>query len=376
MKAVMRAIPVSRPELDGREEAAVSRVLRSGWITMGPETELFEAEFAAFTGAKHACAVSSGTTALHLALEATGVKTGDEVITVSHSFIATAAAIRYVGATPVFVDIDAATYNMNPALVEPALTRRTRAILCVHQMGMPCGLEALLGIARQHGLPLIEDAACAAGSEILWQGQWERIGRPRGDIACFSFHPRKVLTCGDGGMICTNDAAMERRCRALRHHGMNVGAHARHSSSSVIFESYDEPGYNYRLTDIQAAIGRVQLGKLSEMVERRRRLAGRYGRLLKNPAHEPPWARSNWQSYCMRLDEELDQREEMQRLLEAGVATRRGVMCAHREGAFPAGSWRGGSLAESEKAQDRTIMLPLFASMTEEEQDVVIEALG
>jgi len=368
-------VPVGRPELDEREQAAVCRVLRSGWITMGPETEAFEKEFAAFTGSRHACAVSSGTTALHLALLAMGVAPGDEVITVSHSFLATAVAVRQCGATPVFVDIDPATYNMDPRLVEPAISPRTRAILCVHQIGMPCDLTAILEIARRRGLPVIEDAACATGSEILSNGAWERIGRPHGDVACFSFHPRKVLTTGDGGMITTADAAIDARCRRLRHHGINVQAHNRHASPQVIFETYEEPGYNYRMTDIQAAVGRVQLEKLPDTVERRRGLAARYAELLPAPAFEPAWARSNWQSYCVRLPDGADQRAAMQRLLDDGVATRRGVMCAHREPAFPPGSWRGGPLTESEQAQDRAILLPIWGGMTHEEQDAVVEAL-
>ena len=203
MAAAVTRIPVAIPEIGEPEAAAARRVILSGWITMGPEVEAFEAEFAAAVGARHACAVSSGTTALHLALLAAGVKREDEVVTASHSFIATASAVRYCGAMPVFADIQASTFNLNPELVEAAITPRTRAILCVHQMGMPCDMVSLVDIARGHGLPLIEDAACAIGSEILWGSRWDRIGLPHGDLACFSFHPRKVLTTGDGGMITT-----------------------------------------------------------------------------------------------------------------------------------------------------------------------------
>ena len=178
-------------------------MILSGWVTQGPEVAAFEREFAEYVGAPHACAVSNCTTALHLALLAVGVGAGDEVITVSHSFIATANAIRYCGATPVFVDIEPGTLNMDPALIEPAITERTKAILCVHQLGMPCDLARIVEIGRRRGIPVIEDAACAIGSEILWNGRWEKIGKPHGDIACFSFHPRKVITTGDGGMLTT-----------------------------------------------------------------------------------------------------------------------------------------------------------------------------
>jgi perosamine synthetase len=375
-------IPIARPETDEREVAAVRRVLASGWLTQGPEVEAFEREFAAYVGAPHACAVSSGTTALHLALLAAGITAGDEVITVSHSFIATANAIRYCGAMPVFVDIDPATFNIDPQLIEAAISPRTRAILCVHQIGMPCDLAAILALARRHRLMVIEDAACALGSEILWNEAWEKIGRPHGDLACFSFHPRKVLTTGDGGMITTVNADWDARLRRLRHHGMDVAAHARHVASDVISESYRDLGYNYRLTDVQAAIGRVQLARLPDIVRRRRAHAARYRELLGGvtaitlPA-EPSWARSNWQSYVIGLAPEIAQRALMQALLDRGIATRRGVMNAHREPAYPRGSWSsGGSLEHSEHAQDHSILLPLFASMTEAEQGTVAAALA
>ncbi|MDD2520939.1 MAG: aminotransferase class I/II-fold pyridoxal phosphate-dependent enzyme, partial [Kiritimatiellae bacterium] len=173
-------VPFAKPRLGPEEEAAAVRAIHSGWVTQGPEVEAFEREFAQLVGAPHACAVSSGTAALHLALKAAGVRPGDEVITVSHSFIATANAVRYCGAAPVFVDIEPRTWNMDPTLVGRVLSPRTRAILCVHQMGMPCDLEAIGALARQAGVPLIEDAACATGSEIRRDGQWERIGRPHG----------------------------------------------------------------------------------------------------------------------------------------------------------------------------------------------------
>ena len=380
-------IAVARPVLGDAEVAAVRRVIESGWITQGPEAAAFEREFAAVVGAPHACSVSSGTTALHCALLAAGIGAGDEVITVSHSFIATANAIRYVGAAPVFVDIEAHGGNIDVDLAAAAIGPRSRAILAVHQTGMPCDLARLLPLARAHGLLLIEDAACAAGSEILWQGRWTSIGAPIGDAACFSFHPRKVLTTGDGGMVTTARADWDARIRSLRHHGMNVSAHARHSADQVIFEQYDEPGYNFRLTDLQAAIGRVQLMRLQDMVARRRALAARYASALAGHPRlgtpsEPAWARSNWQSYGVRLDESLDQRAVMQQLLDRGIATRRGVMCAHREPAWrQPGAWRcvgdpATALRRSEAAQDHTVLLPLSPQMSDAQQDYVIAMLG
>jgi perosamine synthetase len=308
-----------------------------------------------------------------------GVRAGDEVITVSHSFIATANAIRYCGATPVFLDIDPGTFNIDAALIEPAITVRTRAILCVHQMGMPCDLQPIVRIGRKHSIPIIEDAACAIGSEVLRNGRWEPIGRPHGDVACFSFHPRKVISTGDGGMITTSNPEWDNQFRLLRQHAMDVTDTVRHGSRNVIFESYPSVGYNYRLTDIQAAVGREQLRRLPEIIEKRRELAAQYARLLANIEGlglpiEPHWARSNWQSYCVRLPDGCDQRAVMQAMLDSGVSTRRGIMCSHREPAYADAPLRY-SLAESERAQDRCILLPLYAQMPPKEQHRVAAAL-
>lgn len=375
-------IPIAKPWMGTEEALAAQRPIETGWITQGPEVAAFEREFAAAVGAPFACAVSNCTTALHLALMAVGVRSGDEVVTVSHSFIATANVIRYCGGTPVFVDIDPATYNVDPALLEGALTERTRALLVVHQMGMPCDMAAVVALARRHGLPVIEDAACAIGSEIRWNGEWERIGRPHGDIACFSFHPRKIVTTGDGGMITTANPEWDAQFRLWRQHGMSVPDTVRHGARQVVFESYDTLGFNYRMTDLQAALGREQLKRLPAIIERRRMLADRYRELLGHiPGlelpHEPAWARSNYQSYCVRLPEGCDQRATMQAMLDAGVATRRGIMCAHREPAYATEPWRMGSpsLRHSEEAQERAILLPLFHQLTDDEQARVATAL-
>lgn len=374
-------IPIARPEVGEEEAAATRRVLLSGWLTQGPEVRAFEAEFAAFVGASHAVATSSGTTALDLALYTLGVGAGDEVVTVSHSFIAAANAIRRVGALPVFVDIEAANFNMDPALLAAAIGPRTKAVLAVHQIGMPCDLARLLPVARAFGIPLIEDAACAAGSEISLGGEWQRIGRPHGKIACFSFHPRKIITTGDGGMITTDDANLAARMRRLRVHGMDLDGDIRHQAG-VVFERYLEPGFNLRLTDIQAAVGRVQLRKLPQLVAGRRARVARYRGLLGGIPGlglplEPLWGKSNWQSFCVRLPEGIEQRAAMESLAAQSIASRRAVMCAHREPAFPVGTWQAapGGLSVSEAAQDRGITLPLWASMSDAEQDRVVSAL-
>ena len=384
-------IPLTRPSVGEAEAEAARRVLLSGWLAQGPEVLAFEAEFAAYVGAPHAVAVSNCTAALEIVLHARGVGPGQEVVTPSHSFIAAANAIRRLGARPVFVDIEPEGHNADPERVGAAIGPRTAAILAVHQLGMPCDLAAIAEIAEARGVPLIEDAACAAGSEILRQGSWEKIGRPHGIAACFSFHPRKIITTGEGGMITTGDAALAARLRRLRAHGMDLDAHARHVGG-VMNERYDEPGFNMRMTDVQAALGRVQLSGLDQEVRRRRVLAARYAEKLgtvpglRAPS-EPAWARSNWQSYSVGLPDGVDQQAVMRHLAEAGVASRRGVMCVHRETAYPPGSWscRSGAdcdggecdrLGFSESAQDRSLQIPLFGVMTEAEQDHVVAALA
>jgi dTDP-4-amino-4,6-dideoxygalactose transaminase len=376
-------IPVARPWIGEAEAEAARRPLLSGWVTQGPEVAAFEREFAEVVGAPHACAVANCTVALHLALRAAGVGPGDEVVTVSHSFIATANCVRYVDAVPVFVDIQPGTFNMAPELVEEAITPATRAILCVHQMGMPCDLAALAEIARRHGLPLVEDAACAIGSRISLDGTWQAIGRPHGDVACFSFHPRKLLTTGDGGMLTTANADWDGKFRLWRQHAMDVPDTVRHGAGNVIFESYEEVGYNYRLTDIAAAVGREQLKRLPAVVDRRRSQAARYEEMLAGlPGlclpEEPTWARSNWQSYCVRLPDGRDQRAVMQAMLEAGVSTRRGIMCAHLEPAYRDAPWRAGpsGLAASEEARDRCVILPLYHELSVDDQERVAAALA
>ncbi len=380
MSASRPMIAIAKPFLGEEEAAAAREAILSGWVTQGPRVEAFEREFAAYVGASHACAVSSCTTALHLALHALGVGPGDEVITVSHSFIATANAVRYCSATPIFIDIDPRTYNMDPALIEAAITPRTKAIMPVHQIGLPCDIPAILAVAGKHGLPVVEDAACAIGSQLKVGENWERIGKPHGTVACFSFHPRKVITTGDGGMLTTSDPALDQKLRLLRQHAMSITDARRHSARQVVFEEYPVVGFNYRMTDIQAAMGRVQLGRLPDLLAHRVQLGRAYTEAIEKirglePPQIPEWARTNYQSYPVRVTAQygLQRDELMQALLDLGISTRRGIMNSHQEPAYC--EFDHSNLLQSERARDQVILLPLHQGLSRDDQTFVIECL-
>jgi perosamine synthetase len=371
-------IPVAKPDLGDEEVALVTETIRSGWITQGPRVAEFERDFAAYTGAAHAVAVSSCTTALHLALKVGGVGHGDEVLVPSHTFIATSNAIRYCGARPVFVDIDPATLNLKPQLIPALITPRTKAILVVHQVGRPADLEAISAIARAHQLAVVEDAACAIGSE--YQGR--KIGHNHfAPLVCFSFHPRKIVSTGDGGMITTDNAEWAARLRRLRQHGMSVNDLQRHQSATVVTEEYPELGYNYRMTDLQAAMGVAQLRRLPKIIARRRELAASYDRALARLPQlelfrEPEGSLWNQQTYLIQLKgaSPVQRDELMQKLLTAGIATRRGIMSIHREACYVS-AYGTQSLPESERASDQCICLPLYTQLSDAEQQYVIEQL-
>jgi dTDP-4-amino-4,6-dideoxygalactose transaminase len=378
-------VPMTRPQLGRAEADAVARVVRSRWVLQGPEVAAFENELGAAVGASHAVAVSSGTAALELALRALGVGPGDEVVTVTHSFIATANSVVATGAKPVFVDVERDTFGMDPAQLEAAISPACKAILCVHQLGFPCELGPILAIASRRGLPVVEDAACALGSEIMLEDRWDRIGRPHGLMACFSFHPRKIITTGDGGMITTADATLAARLRSLRQHALSVSLPDR-ERDPLARESFLEPAYNYRMTDMAAAIGRPQLARLDQFMTERRRLAASFSTALADhpvllPTIERGNVRANWQSFptLLRPDSPLTQDQVLRFFIDRGIAVRRGLTNAHQEPAYAErNNWRGGPLPVSEELRDRTVMLPLFQGMSKEEERIVrgaIEAL-
>lgn len=369
-------IPVAKPYLTKKDAQSAYKTVLSGWVTQGPRVAEFEKKFAEYTGARYAVAVSSCTTALHLAMIVAGVSQGDEVICPSLSFIATANVILYVGAKPVFADIDPKTYNINPHEVKKLITSRTKAILVVHQVGFPADIAAFKKICQQYNLKMIEDAACAIGSEY----QGKKIGS-HSDLVCFSFHPRKVITTGDGGMITTSNGSYYKKLKILRQHGMSIDARERHEAKNIVFEKYDELGYNYRLTDIQAAIGITQLEKLNSLLKRRRKIAHIYNEVLgKIFWVQIPFIRkgdiSNYQSYQLLLKKDcpVSRDELMKKLLKKGISTRRGVMASHLESVYKK-IYPHLKLSVTEYVSANSIILPLYAQMTKKEIDYVLQTL-
>ena len=369
-------IPITRPALGEEEARAPYESIKSGWVTQGPKVAEFERAVASYVGARHGIATTSCTTGLHLALASIGVGLGDEVIVPSFTFIASANAVRYTGADVVFCEIDSRTFNVDPSDVEKRITKRTKAILPIDQIGLACDIDAVNDIAERHGIVVVEDAAPAIGESYR--------GRKVGSNAqqtVFSFHPRKVITTGEGGMITTDDDLLADRARKLRAHGMSVSDLERHRSDDVIIEEYNELGFNYRMTDIQASIGLVQLRRLDELLRVRRAKAKRYNEELSairgiGVPYVPPYAEHTYQSYCLRLTKDCrpGREELMTKLLRRGIATRRGVMASHLEKTYTS-RYGTVSLPVTEEATRTTMLIPLYASMTDEEQTYVIDAL-
>lgn len=373
----MDRISVMKPWLGTAESDAVAEVIASGWVAQGPRTAAFEQAFAEHQQAGHAVAASNCTTALHLALKVAGVQAGDDVVVPSFSFIATANAPTYLGARPVFADVEETTGNVTAETIRAALTDKTTAIIAVDQGGMPLDLEPLRRLCDERGLALVEDAACGAGSTYR--------GAPVGagaDVSAWSFHPRKLLTTGEGGMLTTNNEQWAQRARRLREHAMDVSAADRHGSTLAPQESYGEIGFNFRMTDMQAAVGLVQLSKLERMVERRRELAARYQQALAGVpglrcVQDPEYGTSNYQSFWVEVGHPfpLDREQLLAKLAEDGISARRGIMASHLQPAYAGHPGYTIPLPVTERLTANTLILPLYHDLSEAEQDRVIASV-
>jgi len=365
-------IPLTRPEFGDEEARAVADVLKSGWVVQGPKVAEFEAAVASRLGAAHGVATTSCTTALHLAFIGSGIGPGDEVICPSYSFIASANAIVHAGATPVFADIEDDTWNLDPSDVARRVTSRTKAVLAVHQVGLAADLDRIREAVPDR-VAIVEDAACAIGS--LYKGR--PIGS-HGHLTCLSFHPRKTISLGEGGMLLTDDAAVACHARTLRSHGASVSDFERHRMKGLVFEEYRELGYNYRMTDIQAAIGIEQMKRLDDLLTARRAVAARYnaafGKMaqIQTPA-QPEYAQHSYQSYAIRLRPScrVARDEVMRELIDAEIACRRGIPPIHLEPLY----LKGGrvSLPVTEAVAAESIFLPMYASLTESDQARVVD---
>ena len=374
LQTAAEPIAFSRPFMGEAEAQAAADTVRSGWIVGGPQLAKFEERFASHCGARFGIGVSNWTTGAFLVLHAWNIGPGDEVIVPSLTFIASVNVIRHTGATPVFAEVSERTYNIDPVDVARKITPRTKAIFPVDQVGLPCDIDAIATLAKKHGLHLLDDAACAFASS--------NRGRPIGslaDVTVFSLHARKVISTAEGGMIVTDDEALAKRLRLLRHQGMSASDFARHAARPTEFETYPEIGYNFRITDIQAAIGLAQLDRLDEMLRRRREAALRYTTGLAGHPFiltpiEPEGLAHNWQSYQIALTPSapVSRNAAMDQLYDANIPTRRGVMASHRE---PPYADMGASLPITERVADSTIQLPMHPGLDATQTDRVQEAL-
>ena len=384
-----RSIPITRPLIGAEEAEAVAEVLESGWLVQGERVLEFERQFALFTGARQAVAATSCTTALHLAVAALGLRPGDEVIVPAFTWISTANVVEYMGATPVFVDIEPTTFNIDVERAAAAITDRTVGIIPVHLFGLCADMARIGALAKERGLWVLEDAACGFGATI--DGQHAGTF---GTAGCFSFHPRKAITTGEGGMLTTRDDSVSDAARSLRDHGADRSDLERHSASDgTLLPAYRHIGFNYRMTDIQAAIGLVQLRRAEHLLATRRTQAERYDGALRampwlTPPHVPAGYHHGYQSYVAWFGAERWEANDVEvasarrnrfmgALQDRGIATRQGTHAAALQDYYRTRYGLAPSDFPISFAADRlTISLPLFAAMTPEEQDYVIAGLG
>lgn len=374
----MMKIPITKPYFTRKEEQLVSKVIKSGWVAQGPIVGKFERLFCEFISTSFSCATNSCTTALHLSLVAAGIKEKDEVILPSFTHPATINVVLYLNAKPVLVDIDLKTYNIDVNQIKKKISSKTKAIIPVHLFGLPANLKEICKIAKKHRLVVIEDAACAIGAEY----DGKKIGS-FDSLACFSFHPRKIITTGEGGMITTNNQGVYNLLRILRSHGSNISDLIYHKTKRIIFPEFVRLGFNYRMTDIQAAIGVAQMEKLPEIIKKRRQVAKYYNEKLANIdfivlPYEPKGYKHVYQTYVIRIKEnsKLNRDKIMYKLMKKGISTRKGTNAIHNEYYYKKRfNYSSKEFPNSLIADKTTIALPLFHTMTKEEQNYIVKTL-
>lgn len=386
-------LPFALPDTDETEINSVVETVRSGWITTGPKTKKFEVDFAAAVGAKHAIAVNSCTAAMHLALEAVGLQRGDEVITTPYTFAATAEVVRYFDAKPVLVDIDATDFNINPALIESAITNRTKAIIPVHIAGLPANLQAIYALAAQYHLAVIEDAAHAYPTRYLGRMIGSGGFAPNVPaVSCFSFYATKTLTTGEGGMICTNDDDIADRCRIMALHGISRDAWKRYTAEGNWYYEIIAPGYKYNLTDVASALGLAQLAKTERMWQRRCAIAQAYNRAFQErPELQIPCTlalsstaalqstQHAWHLYMLRLHLDqlrIDRAQFIVKLKEHNIGTSVHFIPLHVHPYYrETYGYRPEDFPVAYQEYQREISLPIYSKMSDQDVTDVIEAV-
>lgn len=370
-------IPLMKPWLTEEEWYSVKEVILSGWVSQGPKVQEFEQDVANFIGAKYAVAVNACTSAIHLGLRIQGVKNGDDVILADTTCMANVNAIKMAGANPIFVDIDEDTYNIDPGLIEAAITPKTNAILNIDQIGLPNDLDAITTIAKKHNLAIIDDAATAMGSK--YKGEYVGSG---GLLTTFSFHPRKMITTGEGGMLLTNDQSIADKARILRATGASVSDLDRHKAKGIILQKYYESGYNYRMTDIQAAIGIVQLKKLGQMVEIRAAQACFFNTALAEieeliPPFVPDYATHVYSSYLIKINDKITITPEyiINKMAEKNISCRYGIQPLHQEPFFETDNWNDEMFPVSCKIAKKSFFIPIFPGLSDENLKFIIGTL-
>lgn len=367
----MIRVPLLRPYFDSDEIKEIQKVLASGWVSQGPEAKLFEEMVAKYLGIKRAIAVTNCTSALHLALLCLGISRGDEVLVADYTFPATAHAVLYCGAKPVFVDVNPGTYNMDPEKIEEKITERTRAIIPVHAFGQPAEMDRIMLVAQEHGLKLVEDAACAMGAK--YRGKYAGT---IGDLGCFSFHARKGITTGEGGMIATDVDAYANKARYLSTFGMTA-AWDREKSDKLIIPEFNDTGYNYKMSDITAAVGVAQMKKLDSIIKRKRELAKYWDEKLENDIElvKPPQVARDamhiYQSYVAVVDRSINRNRLIEDMMNLGIQTQIGTYSCHIQPVYQSSD----DCPCSRQVFETAIALPIYYTLKESEIDLAIEAL-